>query len=192
MYTQATILIVPGLRDHVEDHWQTLLQAKLEKVRSVPPLTENKLDCRARMDNIQREIERIEGDIILVAHSAGCLMVAHWAAHYQREIKGALLAAPPDLNAQWPPQYPTPASLREHGWDPLPREPLPFPSILAASTNDYLASFTAASQLAHDWCSNLVNLGDVGHLNPASGFGPWPAAETFIEELDCCLTTCDV
>ena len=33
-----TILIVPGLREHVPDHWQTLLAAKLPKVLSVAPL----------------------------------------------------------------------------------------------------------------------------------------------------------
>lgn len=190
MQTQATILIVPGLRDHVEEHWQTLLQKKLAKVRSVPPLTENKLDCRARIDNIQRQVAAIDDDIILVAHSAGCLMVAHWAAHYGGDIKGALLVAPPDLNADWPPQYPTPDSLRQQGWDPLPTSPLPFPSILAASTNDYLASFSAATEMAAIWGSRLVNLGDVGHLNPASGFGPWPMAETLIAQLDSCAEPC--
>ncbi|WP_105102903.1 RBBP9/YdeN family alpha/beta hydrolase [Microbulbifer pacificus] len=190
MQTEATVLIIPGLRDHVEDHWQTILASKLNKVRSVPPLTENKLDCAARIENIQREIDRIDGDIIFVAHSAGCLMVAHWAARYTREIKGALLAAPPDLSASWPSNYPTPDSLRAHGWDPLPRTPLPFPSILAASSNDYLASFPAAAQMAEDWGSRLVNLGEVGHLNPAAGYGPWAMAEVYVEALDRSLVPC--
>jgi predicted alpha/beta hydrolase family esterase len=39
------------------------------------------------------------------------------------------------------------------------------------------------SALAHDWGSRLVDLGEVGHLNPASGFGPWPLAHAFIEQL---------
>ncbi|MBR9909514.1 MAG: alpha/beta hydrolase [Gammaproteobacteria bacterium] len=184
MQTQATVLIVPGLRDHVEEHWQTLLQARLDKACSVPPLTVNKLDCAARVDNIQRAIDAIEGDIILVAHSAGCLMVAHWAARHQRPIKGALLAAPPDLNADWPASYPSPATLGEHGWAPLPGAPLPFPSILAASSNDYLASIEASTRLAAAWGSELVNLGAVGHLNPASGFGRWVGAEALIRQLD--------
>jgi predicted alpha/beta hydrolase family esterase len=37
--------------------------------------------------------------------------------------------------------------------------------------------------LAHAWGSRLVDLGNVGHLNPASGYGPWPRAEAFIREL---------
>jgi predicted alpha/beta hydrolase family esterase len=184
LHTAATVLIVPGLRDHVAEHWQTLLQARLAKVRSVPPLQVNGLDCTARVEAIQREIEQIEGDVLLVAHSAGVLMVAHWAARYQRPIKGALLAAPPDLEAQWPAHYPSPDSLRANGWSPLPMTPLPFPSIVAASSNDHLASLEAASAMARGWGSQLLELGEVGHLNPAAGFGPWPKAEALIHMLD--------
>ena len=184
LQTAATVLIVPGLRDHVAGHWQTLLEARLAKVRSVPPLETDKLSCAARVEAIQRELAQIDGPVILVAHSAGVLMVAHWAARHRHEIKGALLAAPPDLQANWPEGYPTPDTLRANGWDPLPRGPLPFPSIVAASSNDYLASLEAATRLAAVWGSQLANLGAVGHLNPASGFGPWPEAERFIVALD--------
>jgi predicted alpha/beta hydrolase family esterase len=34
------------------------------------------------------------------------------------------------------------------------------------------------------WGSDLVDLGAVGHLNPAPGFGEWPQAEDFIRQLD--------
>ena len=95
-----------------------------------------------------------------------------------------MLAAPPDLDCDWPANYPTPATLRENGWDPLPKGKLPFPSILAASTTDHLASLDATTRMAAQWGSELVNLGDVGHLNPAAGFGPWPRAEDFIRQLD--------
>ncbi|UTW12377.1 RBBP9/YdeN family alpha/beta hydrolase [Marinobacterium rhizophilum] len=182
--TQTTVLIIPGLRDHVADHWQTHLASRLPRVRSVALLETDKLSLDARVEAIQRELEQIEGPVILVAHSAGVLMVAHWAAKYQRPIKGALLAAAPDLEASWPDSYPQPETLRSHGWAPLPRQPLPFPSILAASTNDYLAGFEAAATMASDWNAQLVNLGEVGHLNPASGYGDWPQADEFIRQLD--------
>lgn len=185
LHTAATVLIVPGLRDHVAEHWQTLLQARLANVRAVPPLQVNGLDCNARVEAIQRELEQIDDDVVLVAHSAGVLMVAHWAARYDRPIKGALLAAPPDLNAQWPAAYPRPDTLRANGWAPLPITPLPFPSIVAASSNDHLASLEAVTAMAEGWGSDLELLGAVGHLNPAAGFGPWPQAETFIQILDC-------
>ncbi|CAI8776049.1 Alpha/beta hydrolase [Pseudomonas jessenii] len=184
LQTAATILIVPGLREHVAEHWQTLLAARLSNVRSVAPLETDKLDCMARVRAIQHELEQIDGPVILVAHSAGVLMVAHWAAHYSRPIKGALLAAPPDLDAVWPSNYPSSETLRSQGWNPLPQGPLPFRSIVAGSTNDHLASLPAVTRMAEGWGAELLNLGDVGHLNPAAGFGHWQQAEALILEMD--------
>ena len=184
LQTAATILIVPGLREHVAEHWQTLLAARLSNVRSVAPLETDKLDCMARVRAIQHELEQIDGPVILVAHSAGVLMVAHWAAHYSRPIKGALLAAPPDLDAVWPSNYPSSETLRSQGWNPLPQGPLPFRSIVAGSTNDHLASLPAVTRMAEGWGAELLNLGEVGHLNPAAGFGHWQQAEALILELD--------
>jgi len=184
LQTAATVLIVPGLREHVAEHWQTLLEARLCKVRSVAPLETDKLDCMARVAAIQHELEQIEGPVILVAHSAGVLMVAHWAAKHSRPIKGALLAAPPDLDAVWPQGYPSSETLSSQGWNPLPLGPLPFRSIVAGSTNDHLASLSSVTRMAEGWGSELLNLGDVGHLNPAAGFGHWQQAEALILQLD--------
>jgi predicted alpha/beta hydrolase family esterase len=188
LQTAATVLIVPGLREHVAEHWQTLLAARLHNVRSVPPLTTDKLDCGARVRAIEQQLQAIDGPVIVVAHSAGVLMVAHWAAHFaaqsRRPIKGALLVAPPDLDAPWPQGYPSPDTLRTQGWSPLPTGPLPFPSLVVASTNDHLASLEAVSRMAAGWGAELHNAGAVGHLNPAAGFGPWPLAETLIQALD--------
>jgi len=52
------------------------------------------------------------------------------------------------------------------------------------STNDHLASLEAVTRMARGWGAELRNLGAVGHLNPAAGFGHWPEAEAFILELD--------
>jgi hypothetical protein len=54
---------------------------------------------------------------------------------------------------------------------------------VAASRNDPLSSFERVAGLARDWGSRLADLGEVGHLNPASGYGEWPAARAFIDEL---------
>ena len=35
MMREATALIVPGLRGHVPEHWQTLLASRLPRVRTV-------------------------------------------------------------------------------------------------------------------------------------------------------------
>ncbi len=180
----TAFLIVPGLRDHVAEHWQTLLAAKLPNSYTVPPLESDKLNCAARVEAIQTALQQIDGPVILVAHSAGVMMVAHWAQKYSGQIKGALLATPADVESPFPTGYPTTEALAANGWLPLPRQPLPFPSILAASRNDPLASFERLEQLARDWHSELVDLGEVGHLNPAAGFGEWREAEVLLRRLD--------
>lgn len=184
---EATIVIVPGLRDHVAEHWQTLLEAKLSKTRtvvSVPPLETDKLSCAARVIAIERTLASVEGAVLIVAHSGGVVMLTHWAAQSQRVVQGALLAAPPDFDTPLPAGYPTLEVLQANGWLPVPRAPLPFPSIVAASTNDPLARLERVQEMARDWGSRLVNVGAVGHLNPASGFGEWPQAEALIRELE--------
>lgn len=178
-----TVVLVPGLRDHVEDHWQTILARKLPKVRVVPPLEHDKLSCVARIEALDQALASITGPVALVSHSAGVMITVHWALHHQREIKGALLAAPPDFESPLPDGYPTMDVLGQHGWLPTPRTRLPFPSIVAASTNDPLARIDAVTQLANAWGSRLVNVGAVGHLNPASGFGEWLRAAEFLNEL---------
>ena len=84
----ATGLIVPGLRDHVEAHWQTLLAARLEAagqpVHTVPAMGRADLSCAARVDAIEQAVAGIDGEPILVAHSGGCIMVAHWAQQSAR------------------------------------------------------------------------------------------------------------
>lgn len=178
-----TVVIVPGLRDHVEEHWQTLLENKLDRVRSVPPLEEDKLSLTARIAALDAVISEIDGPIVLVAHSAGVMITVHWALQANRPIVGALLATPSDLERQLPAGYPMLEDLSSNGWLPIPRRQLPFPSIVAVSSNDPLADRLRVANMAEVWGSRLVDLGDVGHLNPASGYGEWPQAEEFIDEL---------
>jgi predicted alpha/beta hydrolase family esterase len=180
------VLIVPGLRDHVPDHWQTLLEARLPNATSVPrmkPGSPDKLSCAAWVAALDASLARIAGPVVLVAHSAGCAIVAHWAERHRRPIAGALLATPPDFETPMPDGYPTLEALRQNGWTPMPRNRLPFPSIVAASTNDPLACLDRVEALAGAWSSRCVNIGAVGHLNPAAGYGEWPRAEAFVREL---------
>ncbi|MFE2185853.1 RBBP9/YdeN family alpha/beta hydrolase [Streptomyces sp. NPDC059455] len=178
------VVIVPGLRDHVPDHWQTILAGRLgDDARTVPPLESGRLSRDAQVAALERVLSDIDGPVVLIAHSAGVLTTVHWARQHQRPVRGALLAAPPDFETPLPEGYPTPEALRENGWTPTPRTPLPFPSIVAASTNDPLATFESVTGLARAWGGHLVDLGPVGHLNPAAGYGAWPRAEEFIREL---------
>jgi predicted alpha/beta hydrolase family esterase len=186
MKLEPTILFVPGLRDHVEDHWQTLLARRIPGSRTVPPVERDKLSCTTRVAALDAALEAIEGPVVLVAHSAGVMITVHWAHSAQArtsQIEGALLAALADLESPLPRGYPTLEAIRTNGWLPIPRRELPFPSIVAASTNDPLAALDRVASYARDWGSRLIDVGPVGHLNPAAGFGEWKRAETMLQEL---------
>jgi uncharacterized protein len=182
--TGATVVLVPGLRGHVEDHWQTRLAATLPNARSVRPLGRTDPSLTARVALLEQVVADVDGPVVVVAHSAGVLVTVHWAAtHAATSVVGARLATPPALATELPPEYPSVGLLRAHGWLPVPRRPLPFPSILATSTDDALGNPVRLRAMADAWGSREHSLGAVGHLNPASGYGDWPEAMELVREL---------
>lgn len=61
--------------------------------------------------------------------------------------------------------------------------PLPFPSVVVASTDDPYANFAFASTCAEAWSSGLVNVGAKGHINSESGLGTWTEGLVLLREL---------
>lgn len=179
----VTVLFVPGLRDYVADHWQTLLAAEIPGSVTVEPLTEQRLSREARVNALDAALKRIEGEVVIAAHSAGALMVANWALAPTRRIRGALLATPADVENPLPAGYPAYDDLAANGWVPIPRLLLPFRSIVVASRNDPLAQVEKVAGLARAWGAELHDAGDVGHMNPAAGYGRWDGALPLLERL---------
>lgn len=179
------LLIVPGLRDHAPGHWQTLLAAQRPDALALAPLGRDDLGLAPRIEALEQAVAAAPAPVLLVAHSGGCVLVAHWAHRtaLAGRVAGALLATPPTFDRPLPPAYPALQALDAAGWLPVPRGRLPFPSLVAASRNDPLGEFEAVRALAGDWGSGVEDLGEVGHLNPASGFGPWPAAGALLRRL---------
>src|SRR5215470_16324382 len=92
------ILMLPGYGDSGPQHWQSLWEAEDARCRRVvqrdwfaPTLAE----WRERLD---RAVAACEQPPILVAHSLGCVLVAHWARQARRPISSALLVAPADTD----------------------------------------------------------------------------------------------
>ena len=94
-------LIVPGWQGSPDDHWQSHWQNSLPnsaRVEQADWLTPRREDWVAAL------AEAIAADstpVILIAHSLGCITVAHWAAtapsQFLRQVRGALLVAPADV-----------------------------------------------------------------------------------------------
>jgi predicted alpha/beta hydrolase family esterase len=108
-----------------------------------------------------------------VAHSLGCLLVAHWGSRFAGKIMGALLVAVPDPRGA---NFPT----RARGFAPLPTAPLPFASIVVASTDDPYADMQFAQAHADSWGSQIINIGAKGHINAASGLDDWPQGRALL------------
>jgi predicted alpha/beta hydrolase family esterase len=180
---EVTVVMVPGLREETPAHWQSILTSELPNVRSLPALGRTNIDLNIRMTQIEEAVRAIKGPVVVVAHSGGVIATVHWAQRTRAAIHGALLATPPLFVGPLGSEFPALAEFQRNGWTPVPRSPLTFPSIVAASRNDPLGSYEGVCELARDWGARLFDLGHSGHLNPASGFGPWPAASQLVREL---------
>jgi hypothetical protein len=172
----AAVLIVPGWGDSGPEHWQSLWEKANPDFRRVVQRDWVYPVCAEWVETLTGEIRAAGRPVVLVAHSLGCIAVAHGARAGALPVHGALLVAPPDVEH---PDFP-PVS---EGFAPVPRERLPFPSIVVASRNDQFAEFERTRTLAAAWGGRLVDAGTSGHLNADAGLGPWPLGERLLAEL---------
>jgi len=169
-------LILPGLYDSGPEHWQTLWERDDPTfVRVVQRDWETPIR-QEWVGELETAVGATGPDVVLIAHSAGCALAAFWAAATTLRIRGALLVAPADTEAE---SYP----LGPKGWRPLPLVRLPFPSIVVASSNDSFATLDRAQAFADSWGSRFVPIGEAGHINAESGLGCWPRGRELLAEL---------
>jgi len=141
------------------------------------------------MFSLDAAIASAPPDVVLVAHSLACLLVAHWVQEetmlrtvsQSREsvvpvIGGALLVAVPDPDR---PSFPPEAS----SFAPVPMVRFPFPSIIVASQDDPYGSLKHSARCARAWGSRLIDIGAAGHVNADSGLGDWLRGLDILTEL---------
>ncbi|QAY75542.1 alpha/beta hydrolase [Sphingosinicella sp. BN140058] len=164
------VLTIPGLENSGPRHWQSAWDRLPHFTRvDFEAWSEPKLhDWVPKLDRAVRESPR---NVVLVAHSLGCLALSWWAAlswseAFREKVCGALLVAPPDVDAAE-----TDARIRD--FRPIPRVRLPFPSIVVGSRNDPYCSFSRAQDIATAWGSEFVDAGFAGHINAESPVGVW-------------------
>jgi len=174
--SRATVLVLPGYDNSGPGHWQTLWERAHPEYRRVQQRSWTAPVCSEWVTALDEAIVAAGGPVVLAAHSIGALTVAHHALHHARPVRGALLVAPPDADD------PTFSPLVK-GFRPIPRAPLPFPSIVVGSTDDWYMGPDDARALATAWGSRFVLLEKAGPINTDSGFGPWPEGERLLAEL---------
>src|SRR5690606_41654249 len=66
---------------------------------------------------------------------------------------------------------------------PVPSQPLPYRSVLGASTSDLYCPIRLAGAYARAWGSEFVRLPNAGHINVESGHGHWPLGWALLQSL---------
>ncbi len=112
-------------------------------------------------------VDQARSPVLLVAHSLGCLISAALPVPLRAKVAGALLVAPPDVE-----RPDAPDCLR--GFAPIPRQSLPFQSVVVASDNDPYCRLERARAFAENWGSRVVVIPGAGHINADSGLEDWP------------------
>lgn len=173
---QTTALLLPGICNSDEDHWQSHWEMKNQSFIRIQQRDWENPVCKEWLEVLENTLSELNSDVVLVAHSLSCLLVPHWAEASKLKIGAALLVAPPDPDG---PNFPKQAL----GFSPLPLMPLPFPSIVVASEDDPYASLNFAKSSAKAWGSEFINIGSAGHINSSSGLGEWDEGFIILKSL---------
>ena len=174
------VLLLPGLGDSGPRHWQSHWQAlgRFKKVDFQGWANPKLHEWLPVLDRAVRESPR---PVVLAAHSLGCLAASWWATlfwseAFREKVAGALLVAPPDVDA-------VDAEPRIRDFRPLPLQRLPFRSVVVASRDDPYSTFARSVEMARRWGSELVDAGPLGHINADSRVGEWTCGLRILSSL---------
>ncbi|WP_038345400.1 RBBP9/YdeN family alpha/beta hydrolase [Acinetobacter sp. A47] len=174
-------VIVPGVGGSEAQHWQSWLQQQLVSSSRVQQKHWDRPVLSEWVAQFVKTINAAPAPVQIVAHSFGCLTsVAALAEHpeLKAKVKNLVLVAPAN-----------PARFGEAGFarhsltdyqQYFQQLRIDVPATLLISENDPWLGYVDALQLAQAWQLNPVNLGPVGHINVASGFGPFPAILNYL------------
>lgn len=175
----VTLVTVPGLHGSEGAHWQSWLERQYVEASRVEQADWDAPHLDTWASAVEARIDALQRPVVLAAHSFGCLATAHALSrgpmvhsrgHVRSKVVGVLFVAPA-----------SPAKFRLAGrFEPMP---LAVPSILVGSETDPWMPVDHARDLAQQLGSAFVNFGDAGHINTASGYGPWPHAKYLVDTL---------
>lgn len=181
--TEPRVLIIPGRGNSGPDHWQTHWEAGDPSFGRVLQREWNTPTREEWVSTLAQTLAARKEPAVLVAHSLAVALVNHlaaaWPALYPGHplpVRGALLVGPSDVEAADYPPGPI-------GFDPLPLNPLPFPTIVVASTDDPRVTLERARFFANAWGARLEVAGALDHMGSDAKLGNWPQARVWLDEL---------
>ncbi len=164
------VIIVPGLRNSDEHHWQSLWQAKLPNSKRIELDTWDTPNLEKWSAAIIKVLAELNQPAVLIAHSFGTLASASVAEKFPEKIAALLLVAPAD---------PDKFSIAHQ----LPQSPLSPPTKIIASSNDPWMSDNKAAYWALQWSADFLRLNNAGHINSESNLGMWPEGVQELHQL---------
>ena len=160
--SDATILMLGDEGSLADDgHWLGRWNGRLSTAVPVPPAGSLAPAGGAPDpddDPLADMIDGAPGPVVAIAYGDGVeRLVRHAAAVGEGALRGAFLVAP-----------------RPGGEAEARVDPLPFPSIVVASRDDPACQYDDAEAMGARWGSEVIDAGEAGRLDGASGRGPWP------------------
>ena len=167
-------LIVPGLNNSDEKHWQTFWERSLPSTQRVQQRDWDHPQRDEWVKTLSDTIQKINEDTIIVAHSLGVATTVMYLTQNQGKIpahvKGAFLVSPSDVD-----------NIEViKSFAPMPLEKLTIPACVVASENDPFVSMDRAEFFANAWGVSLFNAGKLGHINSATDLREWEQGRAFL------------
>ena len=164
---EADILLVPD-GPHIHPvHWQRRWQEKMANARIVA----DSINERQRLAELRDAIKSATRPTVLVGHGAGAALILRTLVE-RLTVAGAFLAAPRVPRAFYEGEGDAPGQRARETQGEKPSQLAPI--WIIASRDDQAFSFDEAARLAERWGARLIDAGDAGAIDAASGRGPWP------------------
>lgn len=167
---RQSVIIVPGLDNSDEHHWQSLWQSELPDCSRIHVDNWRIANLDSWNRGIIRALQKTTQPAVLIAHSFGVLAAVSIAEQYPELIEALFLVAPAD---------PAKFTLTNR----LPERPLGIPALLVASSDDPWLADHKAAYWALRWGANYRRFKNVGHINSQSGLGHWQEGLELLKQL---------
>lgn len=167
------ILLVPGLYGSTGEHWQRWW-VQTDGNAILVDLPSPHRPVREAWEAALAVQILAHPDSVLIGHSLGAVLIARMLPRWPNlRVRAAMLVAPAD----------TARSEILQRFGPVSTRPLGVPSVVVASRNDPWMEFSRCRDLAERWGADVIDMGFAGHINAASGYGPWPGGKLICDNL---------
>ena len=172
------VLILPGLGTNGPTHWQTLWAAE-EGFTCVDQESFDAPELEKWLINLKAAVQASPTPPVLVAHSLGCDLTAHYLQEEgaRGRIAGAFLVCPVDIDGK--------PGLPITGFRPSAKQPLGVPVTIVRSATDPYVTIEESNKKASAWGvsgSAVITAEAGGHINVDAGCGPWPEGRELLSK----------